>query len=442
MRLINRTASHQPSSMTIVLAAIGAVGVLALLTIVALIAPRGVPGLNYYEIKAQFDDASQIADLSEVRIAGRHVGQVTGSDLSKGKATVDLQMFPGEGPLPVDSTARIRLKGLLGAKFVDVSPGRSSRELPNGSTLPAKQTSTAVELLDVFQALDAPTRRNLQLTVQGLGEGFLGRGEELNQALRVAPQYYGAVTLVSHRILERDGAAERFFPSLQKLSSAYDPVREELAAGFKPEARVLDAFVDRRRELDRTLREAPTSVEAVRRGLTASTPLLNETAGLARATVRVTRTAPEALREASKFLDKAGPALADARPLLNELADAVDPTLSFLRRIDPVIAPSIKALRNNLPPLGELDRRGCDVLFFARNWRSSLGFGVAKGTGDPLGTLDEGQDGLGPSLNSLRVLAVRPLELEHLNADAPPVDGSVGRSPYPEPCKGVTERTP
>ena len=150
MRLINRTASHQPSSTTIVLAAIGAVGVLAILTIVALIAPRGVPGLNYYEIKAQFDDASQIADLSEVRIAGRHVGQVTGSDLSNGKATVELQLFPGEGPLPADTTARIRLKGLLGAKFVDVSPGRSepgaaptARRCPPSRLPPRSSCSTS-----------------------------------------------------------------------------------------------------------------------------------------------------------------------------------------------------------------------------------------------------------------------------------------------------------
>jgi virulence factor Mce-like protein len=441
MRLVNRSASHQPSRVTIVLAALGAIGVLLGLTVVALVAPRGVPGLNYYEIKAQFDDASQIADLSEVRIAGRHVGQVTSSDLRGGKATVHVQMFPGEGPLPIDSTARVRLKGLLGAKFVDVSPGKSSRELANGGTLPAKQTSTAVELLDVLQALDEPTRRQLQLAVRGLGEGFLGRGAELNDALRVAPEYYGAVGQTATRILDREGAAARFGPSAEKLAGAYDPVRDVLAAGFKPEARVLEAFVDRRQVVDRTLVEAPPSLEALRQGLSASSPLLDETAGLARATIRLNGPAPAALREASRFLDKAGPALRETRPLLDKLAGAVDPTLGFLNRIDPVIAPSIKALRNNVPGLLELGRRGCDVLDFARNWRSTLGFGVATGFGDPIGTLDEGQPGLGP-LNSLRVLAVRPMELEHLNADAPPRDNSIGRSPYPAPCAGVKERLP
>jgi phospholipid/cholesterol/gamma-HCH transport system substrate-binding protein len=442
MRVLNRRASHNPSRFTIVLAALGAVGVLLALTTVALVAPRGVPGLHYYEINAQFSDASQIADLSEVRIAGRHVGQVTGSELRNGRATVTLQLFPGQGPLRSDSTARVRLKGLLGAKFVDVNPSKTGRPLPSGSTLPAKQTSTAVELLDVLGALDAPTRRRLQQSVQGLGEGFLGRGEDINGMLAAAPGFFVGADQVSGSILARTGAAARFGPSAETLAAAYDPVRQELAAGFAPEARVLNDFVARRRALDGTVAEAPSSLEALRQGLSASVPMLDETAGLARATTRLTRPAPAAFRETSVFLHRAAPALRATQPLLQKLAGAVNPTLDFLKRVDPVIDPSVKALRNNLPPLLELGRRGCDVLNFARNWRSTLGFGVATGFGDPTGTLDEGQPGLGP-LNSLRVLAVRPLDSEHLNADAPPSqDPTHGRNAYPAPCASITERLP
>src|SRR5437899_2249990 len=117
MRGFNRKVSHTPSRLTIVVAALAALAVLGGLTMVALVAPRGVPGLKYYELDAQFKDALQIADLSEVRIAGRHAGQVTGSSFKNGHATVRLQLFPGQGPVRSDATARIRLKGLLGAKF-------------------------------------------------------------------------------------------------------------------------------------------------------------------------------------------------------------------------------------------------------------------------------------------------------------------------------------
>jgi virulence factor Mce-like protein len=425
---------------TIVVAAVAALILVVVLTTVALVAPRGVPGLKYYEVNAQFNDAAQIADLSEVRIAGRHVGQVKSSELRNGHATVQLQLFPGKGPVRSDATARIRLKGLLGAKFVDLKPGSKGKELASGSTLPARQTSTAVELLDVLQALDPPHRAQLQTTVKGLGEGFLSRGAGFNEYLRLAPDFYAGLSEASASILARKGAAARFAPSTESLAGAYDPVREELAAGFAPEARALEAFANSRPALTATLEEAPPSLEALRSGLDAATPMLNETAGLARATTRITRIAPAALRETSVFLRKGGPALRSSRPLLDQLAAAVPATVGFLKKVDPVIAPSTRALKNNVPGFDALGRHSCDVLNFGRNWRSTLGFGLATGVGDPIGFLDGGdQPGLGP-LTSLRVIPVRLTELEALNADAPPVDNSIGRNVYPAPCVSISER--
>ena len=168
--------------------------------------------------------------------------------------------------------------------------------------------------------------------------------------------------------------------------------------------------------------------------------MLDETARLARATTTITRTAPAALRETSILLRKGGPALRSSRPLLDRTSDAVPSTLRFLDRIRPVIQPSTQALRNNVPAFDSLGRHSCDVLNFGRNWRSTLGFGLEPGIGDPIGDLDGGfQPGLGP-LTSLRVVPVRLTELEALNADAPPVDASIGRNAYPAPCVSINER--
>jgi hypothetical protein len=111
----------------------------------------------------------------------------------------------------------------------------------------------------------------------------------------------------------------------------------------------------------------------------------------------------------------------------------------FLNRVSPVIAPAIRALTNNLPPLRELASRGCDVLDFGRNWRSTLGFGIPTGT-DPLSTLDGPIPGLGP-ITSLRVVAARIFQPDSLMADNPPksVEG-LGRNAYPAPCVAISER--
>ena len=330
-------------------------------------------------------------------------------------------------------------KGLLGAKFVDVTPGKRGRILPSGSTIAAKRTSSAVEMLDVLQAFDPRTRVALQQSVKGLGKGYLGRGQDLNEMFAAGSRFYSDAQAVSDAILARPGAAARFAPSAETLAGAYDPVREELARGFAPQARVLQAFADEGRALDQTIAQAPPALDALHRGLDAATPLLDETAGLARATRRLTADAPEALRQTTGLLRETGPALRASRPLLERVADATSPTVSFLKTTAPVIDPSIRALRSNIPPLAELARRGCDVLDFARNWRSTLGFGVATDTGDPLGDLDAGEPGLGP-MNSLRVVPARVLQPDSLMADNPPKDVALGRSPYPAPCAAVSEK--
>jgi virulence factor Mce-like protein len=426
--------SHRPSAATIVLAALASLGVLVALAYLAIVAPRGVPLLHYYDVKARFADASEITDLSQVRIAGRQVGQVTGSSYQAGHAIVSMSLYPGGPVLRSDTTARIRLNGLLGAKFVQLTPGQQGRLLPSGSMLPVSQTSSAVDIPTLLQMFNAPARQNLHTSLRGLGEGFVGRGVEINQMLSVAPSFYGRIGQLSQTVVTaRPGAAARLFPSLDQLASAYQPVRQDLAAGFHPEARVMRAFQQSSPALRSTLDNAPTALTALQQGMSAATPLLDQTAGLARAVTALTKPAPAAMAQTTEFLKDAGPALARTKPALTNLAGAVPNTLTFLKAIDPVIPPAVVAMAESMPSLLNLGQHGCDLLSFAQNWRSSLAFGVPQGSG----ALGSGEAGLG-ALNSLRVVAVRALS--ELNADAPqPVRP---HDAYPAPCAGSQERTP
>jgi hypothetical protein len=268
--------------------------------------------------------------------------------------------------------------------------------------------------------------------VRGLGEGFLGRGQGINDALGVAPSFLGQVRSATGSVVAQTGAASRFVPSAELLARAYDPVRGDLASGFAPEAQVLQAFVDKTTQVHRALDVAPASLDSLRRGLSASTPLLDQTAGLARAAIAFTGPAPAGLRQTSALLRDAGPALVQAKPALQSLSAAVPNTLGFLGRVRPVVGPAIGALDESIPELGALGRHSCDVLDFAKNWRSTLGFGVATGSG----ALAAGEAGLGP-LNSLRVVAVRALS--ELEADAPQA-GSQVHDTYPAPCTATTEK--
>jgi phospholipid/cholesterol/gamma-HCH transport system substrate-binding protein len=438
-----RPASTPLSPIVIIATAGTAIAALIAMTWVAFVAPRGVPGIGYSYVNAQFRDAASVPISTEVRIAGRSAGQVTETELRGGVATLRLQLRPGSSPVRSDARAHIRLKGLLGGKFVELDPGTRGQELPDGATLSPDRTSTAVDLLDIAQALDAPHRQDLQATLQGLGRGFAGRGEDVNQLLRAAAPMADDLRLVSEAVLARDGAAARLFPSLEATAAAFDPVRDELAQGLYPEASVLNAFGRRRQEIQRTLDVAPSTLAGLRGGLDVTTPLIDEVAGLAREAIRFTRPAPVALRETEALLDEARPAFRATSPLLRTLEGAVPPTLRLLQRVDPVTRPATRTLTDSLPPLVELGRRPCDLLTFARNWRSMIGFGVAPGSGDGhrrqsrwSGDLDD-DAGLG-AINSVRLILASPQPTDSLSLDVTPRPSPA--SAYPGPCQAPAER--
>lgn len=437
----DRPVSHKTSRVTVIAAAAAAGIVFAGLLVLVAVGPRKVPGLTYFYMNAEFRNVAQINPQSEVRMLGRRIGVVSKVELRNGRPTLQLQLLPGEPAPRSDTRALIRLKGILGGRFVELVPGRRGRPLAPYATLPVSQTATKVELLDVVQALDGPRRKHFKSTVQGFGQGFLERGDDVNQMLGTAPALFRDLDRLSGTVLSREGAAQRFFPSSQQLSSAYDPVREDLGRGFRPQARALGAFADRRARLQETLEEAPPTLVGLRRGLDASNPLLEETARLARATTRLTRPAPASLRDLSELLREARPALRETEPLLEGAEDAVDPTLALLKRVDPVIDPAIATLRASVPGLREFSGRGCDYLAFGRNWRSALGFGVPPDDADPAGGLDNTYSGVGDVLNSFRVRTKVPTELESLLGDNPPEEErNRVPNPYPEPCEAATEK--
>ena len=118
MPALNRKVSHRPSPVTIVVAAVLALALLAALCWIALVAPRGVPFLKYFDINAQFNNASEIADLSQVRIAGRSVGQVTGSSVRTATPSSRWRSTPGrpalraglDGADPAEGPARRQVR--------------------------------------------------------------------------------------------------------------------------------------------------------------------------------------------------------------------------------------------------------------------------------------------------------------------------------------------
>lgn len=394
---------------------------------VALTATHGLPGANYYDINAEFGDAKGIVRGSQVWIAGHQVGQVRGSHVRDGKATLELQL-DGAERLPRDTTARLRFTSLLGAKVIELTPGDAQKTLGDGDQIDTSRTSSATELSDALSALDAARRPELQTTIETLGGGFAGRGPDLNDAIAHGARFFDHADTASQAILARDGAAQRFFPSLETLAGAAVPVRGDIAEGFRPQADVLGAIGEARPSVERLLDVAPADLAGIRAGLARSDSFLTEAAGLAKAAQRAFRPAPPALRATRTLLQDARDPLKRLGPVLRQAQSTVPAVLKLTSTTSPIISRARASVTVPLPGLDRFNAYECDYLTWARNWRSMLGF---ASVGSP------GPTEVGPS-NFLRVEAESAGTSQ--SAFGQQALDRHGNDPAPAPCTAGSQR--
>lgn len=101
-----------------------------------------------YSVTGKFTNATGIALGSDVRIGGIKVGVVSALDLDPDtyEAIVKMQVRQSTR-LPKDSSASIASSGLLGEKFVALTPGSDEKMLGEGGRIQFTQSSISLEEL-------------------------------------------------------------------------------------------------------------------------------------------------------------------------------------------------------------------------------------------------------------------------------------------------------
>ncbi len=100
-------------------------------------------GGNVYEVVAQFNSASGLKPGSAVEIAGVEVGRVRGITLKEDRAAVTLAVNDGV-KLYTDTIASIKTRGIIGEKFLALSPGGGGDPLKPGDTI--RDTESGLDL--------------------------------------------------------------------------------------------------------------------------------------------------------------------------------------------------------------------------------------------------------------------------------------------------------
>lgn len=101
-----------------------------------------------YSVRARFASISGLKQGAFVEVAGVRVGQVTGIDLDTEDYAAEITMsIDDRVKLQDDSIASVRTSGIIGEKFVKITPGGSDIYLEEGEAIIDTEPSISLEEL-------------------------------------------------------------------------------------------------------------------------------------------------------------------------------------------------------------------------------------------------------------------------------------------------------
>jgi ABC-type transporter Mla subunit MlaD len=212
-------------------------------------------------------NAASLVAGNEVRIGGQRVGQITSikpvnvddapcpNDPTRrctGQvAKLDLDLNEDVKPLPDNSTVVVRARSALGLKYLQINRGTSSQGFEPGGTIPLTSARPEpVEIDQVFNMFDQPTRDAIQGNLLEFGNALAGRGPDLNEAIGQLKPLVQVLTPVMHNLADPNTGLSNFVSSLSNTAAEVAPVAEiqgqlfaDLDTTFGAFARVARPFI-------------------------------------------------------------------------------------------------------------------------------------------------------------------------------------------------------
>jgi phospholipid/cholesterol/gamma-HCH transport system substrate-binding protein len=243
-----------------------------------------------YTVKADFADASGLTADNEVRVAGLKVGKVDSIKLAppihgysdRVRVTMEVKSNIKLGDL---SEAEIKLKTLLGAKFVDITPKGTAPYVQAGGLIPLGRTHIPFEIYQVTnqsvatignidaKALNDALRElgtlfddpqgNLGRALDGLAKATVGikdRDADLQQLVQSGAQI---LQMLDSRSAELGQILDSGSQLLTALGSRSDALQRFVTGTDALSKQVTTLLQQNRTNLDPALRDLHTALQVV-----------------------------------------------------------------------------------------------------------------------------------------------------------------------------------
>jgi virulence factor Mce-like protein len=223
-----------------------------------------------YRIQVPFNEGTQLAIESDVRISNVSVGKVKSINLANSGPNKDLGVATLEidsryAPIPADTRAMLRQKTLLGETYVELTQGdRDGPKLAEGATLPKAQVEPSVQLDEIFRTFDARTRASFQTWMQQLAIASAGRGADLSAAIANLEPFAEDANRVLRVLDTQQGAVQQLIRNTGEVFGALSERQGQLQGLIRNSGIVFHTTAVRNRDLEAAFRALPTFLDESR----------------------------------------------------------------------------------------------------------------------------------------------------------------------------------
>ncbi|GAA1279733.1 MCE family protein [Saccharothrix xinjiangensis] len=245
---------------------------------------------------AEFTEAAGLVESNEVRVAGVKVGKVTEVELDGDKVRVSFKVE--DAWIGDRSTATIRIKTLLGQKFLALDP-QGERPLDPRTPIPRERTLSPYDVQEAFNGLATTVG---QIDTGQLADSFRVLSETLQGSADSVRGALDGLSALSRTISSRD---------------------EQLARLLANTNQVTKTLSDRNEQFERLLADGNLLLEELRKRRDAITALLRGTRELSRELSGLVSDNQAQLRPALEQLDR-------VTTVLQRNQDALERSLNLL----------------------------------------------------------------------------------------------------------------
>jgi phospholipid/cholesterol/gamma-HCH transport system substrate-binding protein len=294
--------------------AIAAIGIAVLAVGIILLS-----GGSSYQVHAIFMDAGQIVSGDQVEVAGNPVGSVSNIALTKdGRADLTLTLSK-YSPLHQGTHASIRQASLSGIanRYVDLDLGpNNAPKIPNGGVIPTSNTTPIVDLDELFNSLNGPTRRGLQDVFKGSASSYAGRGQQAQLAWQYLNPAIATSSLLFHELNRDTAKFTRFIVTSSNLVTDLAQRQSDLSGLISHLSTTFSALASQQVALGQSVQRLPPFMRL------ANTTFVNLRNALGDLTALVNASRPVAPKLV-KLLQQLRPLAIDAVPTVRDLANVI-----------------------------------------------------------------------------------------------------------------------